>query len=319
MRGDVSESSSGYFSLVFHAHLPFVRHPEHDEFLEERWFFEAMNETYLPLMVIFDRLVREGVDFRVTWSFTPTLLSMLGDELLRDRYQAYLEGLIELSEKELDRLALEPQQLETAEFYYDRLRLLREIYVDVCERDIVLHFRKLQDDGYVEVLTSAATHGFLPLLRRHPASVRAQVRTGVEVYRESFGRDPAGFWLPECGYYPGVDDVLAEMGIRFFFLESHGVLNGSRRAHYGVHAPIVCPSGVAAFGRDPDSSKQVWSAEEGFPGDPNYREFYRDIGYELPEDYIGKYIGPDGIRTQTGFLYKQWVGGLDRISLLKLE
>ena len=91
--------SQGFLAIVLHTHLPFVRHPEHEEFLEERWLFEAITETYLPLIERFQRLANDGVPFRITMSFTPTLLAMLADPLLQQRYVRYLEKLIELSGK----------------------------------------------------------------------------------------------------------------------------------------------------------------------------------------------------------------------------
>ena len=93
----------GFFSLVLHAHLPFVRHPEYKDFFEEDWFYEAITETYLLLIDIFDRLIIDNIDFRITMSLTPTLCSMLSDELLINRYKKYLNKRIELLEKELDR------------------------------------------------------------------------------------------------------------------------------------------------------------------------------------------------------------------------
>jgi 1,4-alpha-glucan branching enzyme len=305
---ETTAEPKGYFTLLLHAHLPYVRQPDHERFLEENWFYEAMTETYLPLLTILDGLVRDGVDFRLSMSLTPPLVSMLDDELLRDRYQRKLQALIDLCEKEIIRHRHHSAFLATARFYHDRFRRLMDYYLHECQRDVAGAFRRLQDRGTLEILASAATHGFLPLLRHEPASARAQVALGVEHYRKRFGREPQGFWLPECAYYPGLDELLAEAGVRYFILEAHGVLHGSTRATYGVHAPIVCPSGVAAFGRDPQCSKQVWSTEEGFPGHPDYREFYRDIGFELPVDYIGSYIGPDGIRVQTGIKYHRITG-----------
>jgi 1,4-alpha-glucan branching enzyme len=110
-------------------------------------------------------------------------------------------------------------------------------------------------------------------------------------------------WLAECGYVPGVDELLREAAIRYFFLDAHGVLFADRPPVFGVHAPIYCRSGVAAFGRDLESSEQVWSAREGYPGDPHYREFYRDIGFDLPMDYIAPWVHPEGHRVYTGFKY----------------
>ena len=76
----------GYLSIVLHGHLPYVRHPEHEDFLEEDWFYEAITETYLPLLKVFEGLVNDGVDFRLTMSITPTLASMFIDPLLQERY-----------------------------------------------------------------------------------------------------------------------------------------------------------------------------------------------------------------------------------------
>src|SRR2546425_10332622 len=277
----------GYFALVLHAHLPFVRHPHHARFIEENWFYEALTEAYLPLLVMLENLIQDGVDFRLTMSLTPPLVSMFDDELLRGRYQQKLDKLIELCEKEIVRHRHNPTFLETATFYRGHYGRLRDYYFNRWQRDVPGAFRRVQDQGFLEILASPATHGYLPLLRHEPSSVRAQVAVGVEHYWKRFGRKPQGMWLPECAYYPGLDEVLAGEGIRYFLMESHGVLNGSTRARYGVHAPVACPSGVAAFARDPECSNQVWSSREGFPGDPDYREFYWDVGFEMPLDYIG--------------------------------
>lgn len=304
MHGD----PKGYLSLVLHAHLPFVRDPKHEKFLEENWFYEALTETYLPLLLVMEDLIRDGVDFRLTLSLTPSLISMFEDELLQDRFERKLNDLVELSEKEIDRHQGEGMLLDLARFYNDRFSSLREYYLNDCQRDPTAGFRRLQELGRLEIITSAATHGFLPLLRHEPAAVRAQVELAVDFYQQRFGRQPQGFWLPECGYYPGLDKVLADCGVVYFFVDAHGVLHGSTRAKNGAYGPVVCPSGVAAFPRDPESSKQVWSSDEGFPGDPDYREFYRDLGFDEPLSMIEPYIGPDGIRIQTGMKYHRVTG-----------
>ena len=95
--------SQGSLALVLHAHLPFVRHPEHESFLEEDWLYESISETYLPLLDVFDRCAGEGIPFRVTMTLTPTLVSMLRDDLLKDRYSARLDRLCELTDKEVHR------------------------------------------------------------------------------------------------------------------------------------------------------------------------------------------------------------------------
>jgi len=299
---------AGYLSLVLHTHLPFVRHPEHEEFLEERWLFEAITETYLPLLERFHRLCNDQVPFRVTMSFTPPLLAMLSDGLLQDRYVRHLEKLIELAGKEIERTRWMPPFHRLALFYHHRLTTARRLYVETYRRNLIQPFRELSDRGCLEPIASCATHGFLPLMDLHRPAVRAQIHVGVQAFERAFGKRPAGFWLPECGYHPGHDELLKAHGIRYFLTDAHGVLFGSPRPKYGVFAPIVCPSGVAVFGRDLESSKSVWSAEEGYPGDFDYREFYRDIGYDLDYEYVRPYLNGDGSRLNTGLKYYRITG-----------
>ena len=109
-------------ALVLHAHLPYVRHPEYERFLEENWLFEALSETYLPLLRVFRGLERDGIPFRLTLSLSPTLTSMFEDELLCRRYTAHLDRLIELGERELERTAGDPALSKPAAMYHELFR-----------------------------------------------------------------------------------------------------------------------------------------------------------------------------------------------------
>jgi 1,4-alpha-glucan branching enzyme len=152
-------------------------------------------------------------------------------------------------------------------------RLLGETWSD----GLVPRFRELAESGSLEIIASCASHAYLPLWAAHPEAVELQVRLGAAHYRQTFGRPAAGFWrLPECGFSPGVDEVLAGAGLRYFFVDAHGVLNGRPRPKSGVHAPVICPSGVAAFGRDWHSHDLVWRKEVGYPGDAAYLDRSRD-------------------------------------------
>ncbi len=305
-------SYKGYLALVLHAHLPFVRHPEHNFFLEEDWLYEAITETYLPLLDVFDQLYEDDIDFRITMSITPPLANMLSDELLISRYVRHLEKLIELTEKEIIRTKWLPEFHDSAIEYNRRIKKSYTLFTNKYEKNLIKQFKRFQDVGKLEIITSGATHGFLPLLRSNKNTVRAQVQVGVADYREKFGRNPRGIWNGECGYYLGLEDELAQAGINYFFVDAHGIIYGKERPVYGVFAPIVTPPGVAAFGRDIESSRSVWSARDGYPGDPNYREFYRDIGFDLDLDYIQPYIDPAGIRINTGIKYYRITGEPDK-------
>lgn len=293
----------GYLSLILHAHLPFVRHPEYHEFLEEDWLFEAITETYIPLIDVFDKLIDEGINFRITMSLTPPLISMLTDELLQSRYIRYLEKRIQLTGKEIERTKHQPEFNRLAQMYYKHFSNARYVFAEKYHRNIIHAFKKFQDMGKLEVITCGATHGYLPLMNNNVNAMRAQINVAVQHYEKHFGRKPRGIWLPECAYEPVVDQLLKDAGIRFFITETHGILFASPRPKYGIYAPIYCPTGVAAFGRDMESSRQVWSSKDGYPGDFSYRDFYRDVGFDLDYDYIRPYLHGDGKRTNVGIKY----------------
>lgn len=293
---------AGALVLVLHAHLPFVRHPEHERFLEEDWLYEAITETYIPLLWAFERLSEEGTRFRIAMSLTPTLLSMFEDPLLRRRYVAHLTRLLELAEKEVRGTARDPRN-EAARMYRDRFRRALDDYENKWKRDLAGAFRAVAETGCLEILSSCATHGFLPLLNPVLEAVRAQVAVGMETHRRVLGKTTGGFWIPECAYFPGHDRVLLEQGVSHIFLESHGLTHATPPPRAGVARPARTPKGLGLFARDATAAKQVWSGSEGYPGDGLYREFYRDLGYDAGYDYIRPYIHPMGFRIQTGIKY----------------
>jgi len=297
----------GYFALILHAHLPFVRHPEYEKFLEENWLFEAITESYLPLIQIMEGWRKDGMQTRLTLSLSPPLCSMLMDPMLQERYARHIKGLIELAESEIQRTHWDAAFRELAWMYHHRFTGLRETY-DNYGRNLAGAFRRFQEDGLLEIATCAATHALLPLMAGDPPSQRAQILVARDHYRECFGRDPRGIWLPECAYGSGIEDMLQEANLRWFVTDTHGLLQARPRPRYGVFAPVFTPAGPAAFGRDFDSARQVWSKQQGYPGDVRYRDFYRDIGFDLDLDYVKPYLPAPDTRGFTGIKYHRITG-----------
>ena len=309
----------GFVSFVLHAHLPFIHHPESDDYLEESWLYEAISETYLPLLKYFKMLVDEGVRFRITMSMTPPLLSMLDSKLLQQKYIKYLENLIELSEKEIKRTTFNQKMNNLSHYYFERYSEDLRLYRDVFKCDIISQFKHFQDIGVLEIITCGATHGYFPILYVNEKTVRAQIAVGVQTYERFFGRKPRGIWLPECGYVPEADKYLREFGVEYAIVESHGVLFANPTPIYGTLAPIVSPDGFTVFGRDMESSRQVWSSINGYPGDFNYRDFYKDIGYETDYEYIKPYIAHNGVRVHTGIKYHRITGKTDNKDIYDVQ
>lgn len=300
--------NSGYLCIVLHAHLPYVHHPEYEQFFEEHWLFEAISECYLPLVAMLDRLHSDKVDYRLTLSLSPTLLTMWRDPLLQSRYQRYLQQQLQLAELEISRTVQQPALQRLAQMYAGLFRGHLNTYRDHYQGDLLSAFLKHQHTGKLELITTAATHGFLPLLNVNAASVRNQIKVGIDTFTAQTGLQPRGFWLPECGYYPGLEELLKTNDIEYFFVDSHGLLNADPIPAAGVYQALNCPNGVSVFGRDPATSQQVWSATTGYPGDADYREFYTDLGFERDIADLPGFVIDANTRVNTGIKYYRVTG-----------
>jgi 1,4-alpha-glucan branching enzyme len=307
------------FSLVLHSHIPYVlAHGSWPHGMD--WLYEAAAETYLPLIDVFERLAAEGLPARTSISFTPVLMEQLKDPGFVAGFDDYLRMKIEIARRDreyFDRTgnaALRP----LTDFWEAWYRKVLADFRGRCHGDILDAFRALQDRGQIEVLTSGATHGYFPLLSRDE-SVRQQVGQGRATYRKYFGREPRGFWVPECAYRPGyawknpliegpayarlgVDEILAQEGLGYFFVDSHLLKGGEAKGVYVDRFPglkllwekfqsayepakelandaysayLAHPSHLPFFARDEVSGSQVWSRYMGYPGDGEYLEFHK--------------------------------------------
>ncbi|MGZ9583477.1 1,4-alpha-glucan branching protein domain-containing protein [Paenibacillus marinisediminis] len=305
----------GYASFILHAHLPYVRHKDEAGKLEERWFFEAMTETYIPLIDMFKRLKREGIPFRITMTLSPTLLALMEDSLLKERYEQHLLSNIHLTTLEVERLNDCPEQKQVAAMYRDRWQQWLCHYRN-WDRDMIGQFRQYQELGFLELMTCAATHAYLPFIYNEKL-VEAQIEIGVREHERHFGVRPRGIWLPECGYTPHLTPLLRKSGLSYFIVDMHGITDADPAPLASTLRPILVDERTYAFGRDLESSRQVWDSSCGYPGHPDYREYYRDIGYDLgwhdeaEWNYIKPYVLRDGTRVNTGLKYYRVTGQKD--------
>ncbi len=229
----------GAFTFVLHSHLPYARKAGMWPHGEE-WIHEAIADTYIPILDSLNELVDEGIDFKLTIGITPILAEQLADESIINNFIQYAAERAAWASNDVARFEEEGNQQakELAKFYHHWYARHLTNFRDRYNSDILGAFKTLQDAGYVEIATSAATHGYLPLLSRD-SSVYGQIRTGVEVYRRRFGREPKAIWLPECAYRPayeesgngsvtrpGLESFLASQGLEVFFSETHTVEGG---------------------------------------------------------------------------------------------
>jgi 1,4-alpha-glucan branching enzyme len=306
------------FVFMLHSHLPYVlnhgRWPHGSD-----WLSEAAIDTYLPLLEVLRGLEAQGTPAPVTIGFTPVLANQLANPLFAEELEAFLAQRLEACDQAETELPAsgDAHLLPLVGYWRDRLTRFRDLFRRV-DGNLVQAFRALEAAGRLEIVGSAATHGFLPLLARDE-SIRLQLALGVAEHRRLFGRAPDGCWLPECAYRPrgpwhpwpsapqggirrGIEEHLADAGFRYFFVDAHlaaagrplGVygdpITGPRESHERLpdgdrslrtpyRAYRVSPSRgadtVAAYVRDPRASMQVWSRQEGYPGEGRYLEFHK--------------------------------------------
>jgi 1,4-alpha-glucan branching enzyme len=306
------------FVFMLHSHLPYVlnhgRWPHGSD-----WISEAAVDTYLPLLEVLRRLENDGIAAPVTIGFTPVLANQLANPLFADELEAFLAQRLEACDAAASQLpaAGDAHLLPLVDYWRERLTRFRDLFRSIGG-NLIEAFRALEAAGRIEIVGSAATHGFLPLLARDE-SIRFQLAVGVAEHRRLFGRAPEGCWLPECAYRPrgpwhpwptapqagirrGIEEHLADAGFRYFFVDAHLAAAGKPLGVYGdpvtgpreslarvdenertLRSPYrayrVSPGrssdGVAAYVRDPRASMQVWSRQEGYPGEGRYLEFHK--------------------------------------------
>ncbi|MBV9852885.1 MAG: DUF1957 domain-containing protein [Armatimonadetes bacterium] len=249
----------GTFSFVLHSHIPYVlahgRSPHGTD-----WLSEAAAETYLPLLDVCHRLVSEGTSPKITLGLTPVLVEQLRDPSFQDELSGYLRERRDAASQNQEQFRREGNyhMAYLARYWEDWYGQNLSHFEDRYGRDIVGAFKALQDAGHIEIITSSATHGYSALLSQD-TSIQAQVKQGVLAYKRHFGRDPRGYWLPECSYRPryrwappmavpdvpkepwlhkGTDEFLAENGIQYFFVEG-SLLHGGETL--GVYADKFGP------------------------------------------------------------------------------
>ncbi len=304
---------SGYVALVLHAHLPYVRHPEHARSLEERWLFEATWEVYLPLVEMLDRLADDGIRAPISISVSPPLASMLGDAMLRERCRDHVRRTRAVAERALGRHA-RGSALAGAIAHHAALLDRAEATLERRDGDVLGALAAHHRAGTIHLFTTAATHGFLPGLLSATASsgawARAQIELGLRAFEATTGLPARALWLPECAFAPPLDALLARAGVAWTVLDAHGIALAEPRPDVATlghgegalvvpAAPLVSAADVSYFGRDLWAGRSVW-AMNGYPSHPEYREFHRDLGFELPEEELLGEVGPYGARVATG-------------------
>lgn len=295
--------------LIFNTHLPYVKqHADGLGKLEERWLFDALVWSYIPFIETIKDMDEKNLSFSIGVSLSPTLIAMLQDEFLMKNFEQYLEYSIILGEKEHKRL----KNINTSDAYKcitlaaryrDHFLAIKHFYSEVYKKDILAQWRDLSSRGCVELLTTSATYAFLPNFRNSKEIIHTQIKNGLLVFKESMGFEAKGFWLPECGYYEGIEHILEDYGIAYSFCDTKAVLYADRAPRYGIFNPVKSNNDVLFFPRDGALSDSVWSSKKGYMMHDSYRDFYKDAGNNVSLDYLTSSTHIKNVRLMTGYKY----------------
>ncbi len=284
------KSSTTTICIILHAHLPYVRNTSTALPLEELWLYQNIAECYIPLVQMCQRLVKKNINPSFALSISPTLLAMLTQQYYRKRFQHWAHTILEVIE------VLKRKNTKAAvslEFYANFITQSLAFFESI-PGDCANAFGQLFKNNNIELLTTAATHPFFPLYRNYPIVQDLQIMAGLQEFKKNFGTNPKGFWLPEMGYHAGIDERLYQHAIAYTIINDKSVLLSNNIPKTGNFFPAKTKAGLVVFPRDAVLSMKIWSAGEGYPGHPYYREFHRDAVYELPE------LSPNNEQTLLG-------------------
>ncbi|MFI3257491.1 MAG: 1,4-alpha-glucan branching protein domain-containing protein [Spirochaetales bacterium] len=305
---DNNEKKSFIFCIILHQ--PNLATPNTDiTNAHNSWnndLFPAITHTYIPLLKMFDTLVQERVPFRVNMVITPTLCALLDDYIVQEHYTFWLENLINLGEKEVERTQHEEHFHNLAKEYLKELKQIYSYFVGECQGNLLIKFKEYAKSRHIEFLATAIEHCYLPHYIHLNEFINAQIEAGIIAHRNYFGLVPNGFWLPLMGYTNGLEKHIQKYRFDYTVLDTHGFLFANPEPTNGIFTPMRCNNSLAVFANDYISQKMVFGSQ-GFIHNHLYRNQNRDIGFESAIDDLHMVLQEDCFRYATGFKY--WANG----------
>lgn len=250
------------------------------------WILKNCMDSWLPILRMFRKLAFEGVDYQFSLNITPPVAYVVSSPRFKDymsryllRVQAFIRSQIALIKNRQD----SQDYLHAAQRYLEDVRALDLFYNQEIHKDIVGAFSDLEKKGYLEISTCTATHGMPAELAAMSDALNAQVALAARSHHRLFGGRPQGIWLAENSFFPGAEQFVSSEFFNYFFVESESVLWGSAASQEEEFNPVMIPgTGVAAIPRSRLGRSQVWDADIGYAGHPDFREFhFRHLGLPL--------------------------------------
>jgi predicted glycosyl hydrolase (DUF1957 family) len=250
------------------------------------WVAKNCMDSWLPLLRMLRKLAFEQVDYQLSLDISPPVAYVLASPRFKDymsryllRVQAFVQVQLALIKSRNDSQAY----IHAAVRYLGDIKALDLFYNHELGKDVIGAFCDLERRGFLEISTCTATHGMPAEMANMPDLLKSQITLAARSHQRLFGTRPCGIWLAENSYFPGVEGILASEALNYFFVESESVLLGSATPQEEEFNPVMIPgSDVAAFPRSRLGRTQVWDAELGYAGHPDFREYhFRHLGLPI--------------------------------------
>ena len=287
--------------LILTARQGYLRAIDADFSVKNESFFRALTQTYIPLLNMMRRLEADGVPFKICLVLTPVLCEMLSDPILQGQYEAYLSSLEQLGLSEVSRCQ-GSENYAQAISYLEAIQRTKNDFVQVYGRNLLEQVRRLEKEGFVELIPTAATYAYLPHYADFPEAVNAQVETGLYSQRYFFGDTGDGFWLPFLGYPKDIDKTLRSYGSSYTVVDARTVLFSGDCPTRGIFRPVRSQQSVVLFAKDPDTPDDI-RGEGGYCRHSSYLCAQRDIGFDLSREELAGFLQEGQVRIATGFNY----------------
>lgn len=287
--------------LILTARQGYLRSGDADFSVKSEGFFQAMTQSYIPLLNMARSLEADGVPFKIGLVLTPPLCEMLFDPLLQSQYEVYLSRLERLGEAELSRCSGSAEYSQAARCF-DQIQRTKVDFVQVYGRNLLQEVRRLEKEGFVELIPTAATYAYLPHYADFPEAVNAQVETGIYSNRHFFADTGEGFWLPFLGYPKDIDQTLRSYGASYTVVDARTVLFSEDCPQEGIFYPVRSKHSLVLFAKDPDTPDDI-RGEGGYCHAASYLCAQRDIGFDLSREDLAGFLQEGEARAATGFSY----------------
>lgn len=293
--------------LLLNANQEYIRHLQEEDVKkyapEINRLFEAVTDTYMPLLWMFEKLEEDMIPFRIQMVLPPVLCTLLEDTVVQAQYVEWLTRAELFCTKEVKRVSKNKKVQDLAQKRLEHIQKCRADFTERYSMRLVPQFAEHQKNGCLEIMATTGTSLFMPFYKEMKEILSAQVETGLLAYKHFFGEIPDGFWLPDLGYAEGVESIVRAYGINYTVLDPRSTMLAKELPEDGIFYPCRFYNSLAAFTAKKIADKVLFDEDEGYAVDPVYRNENRDAAFDLPAKDIVPFIDNGTSRYASGCKY----------------